>query len=311
MNEKQESLLENRLMTHIKIFIPFDSVVALLTIVGNGIFMATLLRRRSLHTPPNVILGALCLSDLLIGLVVQPLYIIDFTNKLLGRTVAGFITIKTMITWFCVGLSFQHILLISLDRCAALCYPFWYHAYATCKFHLRVCILTSLLPIIVTTVSVILYVMSYLTVRNYVLCGVLFISLLSVAICNWKIFRVLRQLKLKITTVREPADDNSKQKLRRRKQERDKTYVIAIVVILFFICYLPLFVQFLLQFWRSEIFGPSFSFQIYDIWTDFFMLLNSVINPIVYYARMKEIRQAAASVLCWRFSHAVHQQSSV
>ena len=299
MNASETFLHDERYKTQIMILLVLDSIAALCTVVGNGVFMAILLLKRSLHTPPNVLLGALCLSDLLVGTVVQPLYIIDFTYKLVGRSFEHFLKAKTILTWFCVGLSFQHILLISLDRYVALCHPFRYHMYATCKLHIRICTFTSILPLSVTAVSIILFVKHYLTVRNYILSGVLLISLVAVAFANWKVFCILLHQKQKIVAVGEIAAEDRRQ-IRKGKQERKKTYVIAIVLILFFICYLPLFVQFLLQFWHEKVFPSIVRYQIFDLWTDFFMLLNSVTNPLIYYARMKEIRQAAAVVICRR-----------
>ena len=300
MNASETLLRDERYKTQITILLVLDSIVALSTVVGNGVFMAILLLKKSLHTPPNVLLGALCLSDLLVGTVVQPLYIIDFTYQLVGHSYEQFLNVKTILTWFCVGLSFQHILLISLDRYAALCHPFRYHMYATCTLHIRICIFTSIIPLSVTTVSIILFIKQYLTVRNYVLSCVLFISLAAVAFANWKVFCILRHQKLKIVTVGEIVAEEERRQICKGKQERKKTYVIAIVLFLFSICYLPLFVQFLLKFWHHKVFPSIVRYHIFDLWTDFFMLLNSVMNPLVYYARMKEIRHAAAVVICRR-----------
>ena len=50
-----------------------DILPALWTITGNAICIFTFAKTRSLHTPSNVLVGALCATDLYAGLVLQPL----------------------------------------------------------------------------------------------------------------------------------------------------------------------------------------------------------------------------------------------
>ena len=308
MNVSESFSLDERFRTQIMVFLVLDSIVALSTIVGNSIFMMILALKHSLHTPPNILLGALCLSDLLVGTVVQPLYLSEFSCKLAGVSIDALLTLKTILTWFCVGLSYQHIFLISLDRYAALCHPFLYHSYATCRLHVRICLLTSIIPLSVTTTSIILLVTHNLTIRNYILSGLLLVSFVAVAFANWRIFVVLLYRKRKVVVVGEIAGENRRHETSKGRQERNKTYVIVIVLVLFFICYLPLFIQFILKFWQEEVFTSFARFQAFDLWTDFFMLLNSAVNPLVYYVRMKEMRKAAFDILCRRRCNAVNQE---
>ena len=307
MNGSDKFSLDKNLKAQISIFLVLDSIVALCTIIGNGMFMAILLLKRSLHTPPNILLGALCLSDLLVGVIVQPLYIVEFSYKLAGHSGEQVLEAKTILSWFCVGLSFQHILLISLDRYAALGHPFWYHTYATNKRHIKICIFTSILPISVTTISIVLLITGHIIIRDYFLSAVVFIALLAVVFANWKVFCILHQQKPMVVTVGEIEDEN-RNFINKGRQERKKTYVIAIVVVLFAICYFPIFVQLLLRFYHKKIFASISTFKAVDIWTDFLMLANSVVNPLVYYVRMKDMRKAASNLLCRRPCIAVGQE---
>ena len=309
MNASNTFSLDKNLKIQISIFLVLDSIVTLCTIVGNGMFMAILLLKRSLHTPPNILLGALCLSDLFVGAIVQPLHIVELSYKLAGQSGEQVLEAKTTLTWFCVGLSFQHILLISLDRYAALGHPFWYHTHATSKRHIKICIITSILPISVTTISIVLLLKHHIIIRDYFLSIVVFIALLAVAVTNWKTFYILHQQKPMVVIVGEIEGEN-RNVINKSRQERKKTYVIAVVVILFFICYFPIFVELLLRFYHKKSSASITTVKAVKIWTDFLMLANSAVNPLVYYARMTEIRRAASDLLCRRSDIAVGRESS-
>ena len=85
-----------------KVFLALFLVVTFMIIVGNGVFSIVLLRKKSLHTPSNILLGALSFSDLLVGSVVQPLWIVEFSYRIDGKDVTStdyILKVKHIVTW--------------------------------------------------------------------------------------------------------------------------------------------------------------------------------------------------------------------
>lgn len=51
------------------------AIMILISITGNSLIVLSILKNRSLHSPSMILIFGLALSDLLLGLVAQPLYI--------------------------------------------------------------------------------------------------------------------------------------------------------------------------------------------------------------------------------------------
>eukprot|EP00112_Aurelia_sp_Birch-Aquarium-sp1_P013371 Seg2837.1 transcript_id=Seg2837.1/GoldUCD/mRNA.D3Y31 product="D2 dopamine receptor A" protein_id=Seg2837.1/GoldUCD/D3Y31 len=126
-------------------FLAVDFLIATLTIAGNSIFILALIKARELHTPSNMLLGALCLSDLLVGFIVHPMFFTLYLKALLQREHDQIIG-KMIFTaqHICTGMSFLFGVIVSLDRYAAICHPYRYHAFANCKTHFWIAILTGM-----------------------------------------------------------------------------------------------------------------------------------------------------------------------
>ena len=113
-----------------------DVLPIILTVVGNVVCLLTLLKTTSLHTPANVFIGALCLSDLFVGFVVQPLYI---SNKN-AQMDYDFSLVPVEFCAYIIGTSCSFVIamMISVDRYVAICHPFYYTRTANCKTNMVV-----------------------------------------------------------------------------------------------------------------------------------------------------------------------------
>ena len=52
------------------------AIMILISIIGNSLIVLSILKNHSLHSPSMILIFGLALSDLLLGLVAQPLYIV-------------------------------------------------------------------------------------------------------------------------------------------------------------------------------------------------------------------------------------------
>ena len=87
----------------------------LISIIGNTLVLATILRTPSLRSPSTVLLCSLAISDLLVGLVVQPVYI---AHRLTENS-SLYQALKILAFSAC-GVSLLTMTAISVDRFLAL-----------------------------------------------------------------------------------------------------------------------------------------------------------------------------------------------
>ena len=282
-----------------KVFLGLFSIVAAMIIICNGVFLIILTKKRSLRTPSNILLGALSLSDLLIGLVVQPLWIAEFGYIVSGvrsASVDNIFKVKHVLTWFCILLSFSFIVCSSLDRYIAICFPFYYSAKATNKTHLK---LTAACFGASTCLYGLLAAIDYAShaASRYVFLSLMGSSLVATAFSNLRIFTVLRRLSKTTQSVAHPS--NSDRRLpTRRDIERKNAVLVGVITAIFFLCYFPFIVRAVLD--RSGALSnmSMISARRLKLWTQFLVIANSLVNPVVYYARMAKFRMAAYEVFC-------------
>ena len=88
----------------------------LLSIIGNSLVLAVILRTPSLRSASAVFLCNLAISDLLVGLVVQPVYIAnEFTSSVSPLNHA-----ENSLSVLACGVSLVTMTALSVDRCLAL-----------------------------------------------------------------------------------------------------------------------------------------------------------------------------------------------
>ncbi|XP_029980172.1 trace amine-associated receptor 13c-like [Sphaeramia orbicularis] len=111
-------------------FSPLTSALNLMVIISVAHF-------RQLHTPTNLLLLSLAVSDLLVGLVLMPAEILlKMTCWFLGDSMCS---LYTFLAWWSVSASVGDMVLISVDRYVAICDPLHYTNKVTVK-RVKVCI---------------------------------------------------------------------------------------------------------------------------------------------------------------------------
>ena len=172
-------------------FLIIDTLSTIMAIIGNSIFMITLIKTRSLHTPSNVLLGSLCFSDLLVAFIAQPIHLSFHTKMLIDRSINNTLfEVSVAAVQFCVGLSFQFAIIVTLDRLVAICYPYRYHASANCKTHISISITVVVLWAVFNVFEPHLRFNSIFEAFRFLLVG---LSLMIMAGSYIKIYHVIRK----------------------------------------------------------------------------------------------------------------------
>ena len=278
------------------LFLVLNCFVELFALTSNTVFFITLIKTRSLHVPSNVLLGALCVTDLLICTVLQPTGIYITVNLLLtGVEKMEWIELAFDVMF---GFSLTIIILVSLDRYVAICHPFWYQRKATCRTHI---ITTVVSCIIVSSLFTPEYFVAQKRYKS-VLAGAKIVGktihyLLPAVIilfCYLKIYLVIRKQRISQVTVGE-ITDSERTEFVRKKKERGKAWTISLILACFFICYAPSTIWALIK-GKPCCADPDVMFTA-SLWTTFALILTTVLNPIVYFLRSKEVRRSAMRII--------------
>ena len=261
----------------------------ILTIICNTVFFITLLKTSSLHTPSNILLGALCVTDLLAGLVCQPLYIAYLLREP-GPDRSSIVKALNFAYNVSCWNSFVSSLLITLDRFAAICYPYKYQEHATCRKYVYTASCTFVLFMIYAVIQLTFYKNSEVIFWS-VQVGLQLLVIIAVLIMYVRIYRVVISQRKRIASIR---DVCGRRKSRMSLSARNRTHTVTIILAVFIACYAPHTVYCI-----ERVLYHLGKFEYHRglaLWANYFVLLNSCLNPIIYCARSQEIRRAAVIV---------------
>ncbi|XP_027016396.2 trace amine-associated receptor 13c-like [Tachysurus fulvidraco] len=266
-----------------------SAAVALLTVCGNMLVIISVLHFKQLHTPTNMLVLSLAVSDFFIGALVMPPLLIWMIEScwIFGRDFCiGFLLIGAII----MIVSIYNIALIAVDRYLALSNPFLYMSSISKRM---ICfVVYSNWCVCLTYVTSFYYFNG--SFKNSVLCAgecyyllnevfsvidliCSFIFPLSVIIILYT--RVFVIAKKHATAIRE-LNNYTRPKTQKitsysMKSERKAAKVLGILVSVFLVCLLPYFIYSLI--------GYVIELQLETFQKVLIMIcLNSTINPVIY-----------------------------
>ena len=260
-------------------------------ILLNGLVLFALLKKRALHTPSNAVLGCLYCSDLLMGLLSLAIWAVN-THKLLGNPVDRDKTILSVFNAYLVftGLSSIFMMLVNLDRFAAICHPYKYLQYATTRHYKFLFFCTCFGYAIILSIT---YIVDALcgAYSTRVIFNVIFAAtILALICCNWKIFKVIQRHRKQIASVERSICAN-----RTRFQKETRRYgIILLLIIIFMVCKVPRIIYFILL---SRVKDKTSLYRL-ALASDILLLLNSFLNPFVYFFGIKSIRKIFKEEMC-------------
>ena len=274
------------------IVLALDIVPTLFTVVGNGIFFFTIWKTKSAHTPSNTLLAFLSVTDLLVGIICQPLFIATMLQSPVPCC-----TVEMMVYNFVFGItswtSFLCICLISADRFFAVYYPYRYRAFATCKKFAYITAVIFTVSLAYTTIDVIFYEQSQITFLIFLIVFQTIVLLVTFVLYTL-VYRVIhRQRKMYGAQRRRGMLE------RRCRKDEGKSKTVAWILVAFAFCSLP-YTSYLIQmvlFYEKE----SKFLQSFGAWVNFLFLFNSAVNPLIYFLKRSDIRYAAKRIILRNF----------
>ena len=256
------------------------------TIFLNALVMAAVKTKRRLQTHPNVLLACLALTDLMTGLVTQPLHITKTIFLLQGKNAHEFCNIELAFAVSFLVFSFitgYHLLLISGERYLAIKHTFT-HATVVTKARL---IMSSTVGWIAAIVF--LLVISHFTIIFFTYNAII---IFSIVLLHILVYKEARRHEKQILS-----QQVSMQAREEFKQEKTALKLTTIILVTISLCCLsPLIFFFVTWLLFSEAFPPHAKALVRHL-VLVPVIINSFLNPVIYTVRKKELRVAFIELL--------------
>ncbi|XP_022781499.1 melanocyte-stimulating hormone receptor-like [Stylophora pistillata] len=268
-------------------FCAVNSVFSVIATTWNILVILVIWKTPLLHSPSNILICCLACSDLVIGLLAQPMLVTYKIAEL--QNSANTACIGRLIHWIvgfvCAGVSVLTICAISVDKVAALHWHLRYGEKVTVVRVLRI-ICAFWLFCISTAVS--LFLADTDRYWTLVPLPVLAVTLTTTFVAYIKVFKVLRRHQKQIQSQTRSAWEG----VNIRKYKKS---VITMVYLLamFLVCYTP----FLMAMAVRLLVGYSSGVKMAYEWGATIVYLNSSLNPLVYWLRMQDIRLATYNAI--------------
>lgn len=265
-------------------------LLSLITCVGNFLIVFAIGKTQDLHSPSFVLLGWLAVSDLLVGLICQPILaafkIAELKSNYTARCILEMLLHTT--GWMTSGASALTLATVCVDRVLSLILHLRYEALVTVP---RIFQAFSVVWIVSITVVVVRFRMgsgwSFIAIIAFLL------PFLVTAVCTLKIFQVVRRHQRQINDQSEVLSylqSNTVNVLKCRKSAVTVLYIYGVFVIF----YLPYFVVMVMQVYVA---GFTRTVRIARDYATTAVFINSSLNPLVYCWRNREIRRAVKKIL--------------
>ena len=261
-------------------------ILMIVSIIANSLVIAAVWKTPSLRYPSNLFLCNLALSDVIVGLIVEPFYLTVELLKMHGYPKGDDCTLETafsVITFLVCGVSFGNVTLVSMDRYMAIHYPLRYDTIVTIPWVYVLIISCWVLNAFFSTIFPWNEV-----VFGYLVTVVCAIFLTMSTFIHIKIYRIVRRHRGVIQAQEQAVHStNTEFNMTGFKKTALNT---SIVLFFLLICYLPFTVACILLILTDEspILWRVASTTVY---------LNSALNPFLYCWRLSALRGPVITLL--------------
>lgn len=262
--------------------------LVIVSILANSLVVSAVWRTPSLRYPSIVFLCGLAVSDLAVGLVVQPLFIAVELLKIHGLPSGGDCTLETAflaLAFVVCGVSFGHVTLISVDRYIAIQFPLRYTTIVTLPrvlFLIALCWLTSTFcsSLILWNFSAFLYVVA----------TVIIVFLGTSTVIHITIYRIVRRHRNEIRVQEQAVQAANEFNMARFKKTAVNTFIVYYFLLL---CYVPFSTVWMLQMAGATSLNSPIVWKVANT----IVFLNSALNPFLYCWRLQAIRGPVMTLL--------------
>ena len=266
-----------------------NCLFSLISSLGNLLILVVIRKTQDLHLPSFVLVGSLAASDLVVGLICQPLLVaLNIAELKKNFNVFCYCRMLLFVTgWTTAGVSLLILTAISLDRLLALTLHLKYNTTVTVP---RVFQTTFLFWSFCVFINVTRFWMT--TKWYFISLAVFLLSFVVITVCTLNIFKIVRRHQRQIncqTLAVIRLQTNTVNILKCRKSAVTVLYIYA----LFLIVYLPFITLTIMEL----LIGMTRALATASMYAATVVFINSFLNPFVYCWRSREIRRAVKNIL--------------
>ncbi|XP_078360792.1 adenosine receptor A3-like [Oculina patagonica] len=268
-----------------------NALLTITAILFNSVTIQALRRTSSLPKPLKTLLLSLAVSDLGVGLLVEPFFFGLLVSLIQGNDLTGATCIAYLIISNLISVpSLLGVMALSVDRFLAI------------HLHLRYQELVTHKRVVAAVISIWVFSLSYSLFRwlGSSVSSVLFFSIALLfiacfvfsAVLYFKIYSAVRRHRNQIHAlqVQQVAGNDEMTNFARLRKSALGTFY---VYLLFLLCYLPSACTFFVV----AISGLTTGVKAFSVCSTTLMLLNSSLNPVIYCWKMRHIRHAIMDIL--------------
>ena len=273
----------------IQLGIVISAVIGSFTVLLNILVISAIKKTRELQRKSIILITSLAVADLFVGAVSAPFNITVDALILRGTVSVGMICLIAKLNKFISSsayrASYYHVVLFSWERYVAIVKPMKYKAIVTEKRLTRLAIIAWMTAL---TPSVLLRALEATAISKMVLRVIFFIvQLLAFALMVY--FYSMVYIGIRKWNRSQFSHVNALIKARMESKTALTVFLLTIAIL---IAIVPLGVAHVLA-QRSLFFRKISVLR----WAETFLLLNSIVNPALYFYRNRKYRQAALKLL--------------
>lgn len=263
-----------------------NAIISAAATAGNLLIIVSILRSSTLHSTANFLLLGLAVSDLAVGVLVEPLFITILMKRYKGLHVnCILVVLHNVASSFFVVVSMFTVTAISIDRYLAIYFHLRYPQLVTVKKVIY-------LQISLWTTSGLLALARMAGFGVYLVTGMTLIVICLSLTCfaYSKIFMVLRRHQAQIQI------QMSTETISKMKQLRNSVINTFYVVFAFLVCFLPYCCLTIIIINNPG--TPSKAVMLLNLYASSIILFNSSLNPFIYWWRRREFRESVKQTFC-------------
>ena len=260
-----------------------------ITTALNGLFIIALKTKPRLKTMSNIQLGCMATTDGLMGVIGQPLFIAEMTTMLQGKVSCAYCTVIQLakhVLRVLGAASLYHLALMNIERYLAIKHPFAHITMVTATRTLCLSAVAWLVAFLLTVPLAIIDNTFYLVVSNISTS----LCMAVIIFCQVVLYFVTRHHEKQIA-VQQVSVEATQNFLAEKKALRLTTIVLFVLLL----TYSPLVVARVLIV-NSTIESVNVGYIAFFA-TSCLVILNSLINPVIYCVRIKQFRAAFIGIL--------------
>ncbi|CAH2330132.1 melanocortin 1 receptor, partial, partial [Pelobates cultripes] len=296
--DKRHQIPSHSNQTFISVHVPEEIFLALclFTLVENILVVVAILKNHNLHSPMYYFLCCLAVSDMLVSIshLMESMYMFLRNYGVIvvdGKTEIQVDNIFDMMICCSVVSSLSFLAAIAVDRYITIFYALRYHNIMT---HRRVLIVISGIWLFSTVCSVLFII--YSEKKEVILCLIVFFVLMMVLMVALYIhmFALARRHARSITTLQ--MGTMRRVMVPHSRVNMKGAVTLSILLGIFFVCWGPFFLHLTLILSCPKHILCINYFKFFNFYI-ILIICNSVIDPIIYAFRSRELRKTLRDIL--------------